>query len=95
VPRNGRLGGAGECIWIDIDRVRASALWPRGFTASAGPIVVYDADGGAIARDGEVLTAVMLGPTRLDGPDECGLTDVIDVFWPTPGASVADRPARG
>jgi len=74
---------------FEIEGVRASAIWPPKFTASPAPVVVYDAEGAEFAREGEILTAVMLGPKKLDHVDGCGLTNVIEVYFRATTASGA------
>ena len=80
VPKTGVLGGTGECLWIDTDGILASTLWPPKYTASVEPIVVYDEAGKAVFHPGDVISAVMFGPTKLDHPDGCGLINEVALY---------------
>lgn len=63
-----------------IDGTQASALWPPHYTATYGPLVVYDATGQRVAREGDRLRTVILGPTPID-LDSCGLRSQVQLFF--------------
>ena len=80
VPRTGTVYATAECIWIELDGQLAATLWPAHYTATYSPtLTVFDESGRPVARGGERLTAVMLGPTPTD-EDPCGFAAVVEVY---------------
>jgi hypothetical protein len=89
IPRSGTVHSAGNCIWMDIDGQRAAILWPPNYTAAFAPAaVISDEKGQPVARAGEELTTVILGPTQSD-KDDCGLTAAVQVYFDTFGTPPA------
>jgi len=79
--RQGILGATDWCTWVLVDGQRALALWPSGFTAVIDPLVIYGPNGGEVAREGETISVVMVGPERLDGATECGLQSKVELYF--------------
>lgn len=72
---------------MNIDGQRAAILWPPHYTATFEPAaVIFDEEGQRVARAGDALTTVMLGPDPKDA-DACGLTAVVQVYFDKVAAS--------
>ena len=63
-----------------IDGIHASALWPPHYTATFDPLVIFDESGRQIAKGGDALQIVVLGPTPI-GPDSCGMQNQVQLFF--------------
>ena len=73
-------GREGDCLWIELGGTRSAVLWPPGYSASFDPIMLFDAGGRSVARGGDLISAVMLGPDPLPTPDACGLITTIEFY---------------
>jgi hypothetical protein len=74
----------GGCVWLEGNAgQRLAVLWPKGYTATFGPVTVLDADGEVIAREDQHLRAGgAYGTPRGDakcmvGSDTVGLIQAI------------------
>ncbi len=87
----GTLRSADGCIWMVIEGSgqEVRVVWPNGYSASYDPLVIRNAAGREVARDGTVLHADGWGPT-IGAADGCGRTSsvsVVDGFQASPAAS--------
>lgn len=81
VSRTGTIHVTGECIWMQIDGQRAAVLWPPHFTARFSPsAAILNESGEQVAKDGDELTTVILGPKSKD-KDACGLVNVVELYF--------------
>jgi hypothetical protein len=79
VPRSGVLTEQGLCVWLEIDGMRSSVLWPKGFTAIDGPLRVFDSDGSLVAQGDHEFKAVIIGPEPIPA-SACGDTQQVRVY---------------
>jgi hypothetical protein len=90
IPRTATIHGSSSCIWLEIEGQRSAILWPAHYTAELQPLIVYDDSGNEMAKEGDVLATVMLGPIQTDR-DACGLTSTVQLYFdkfsdPTPSS---------
>jgi hypothetical protein len=79
VPRSGLLTEQGLCVWLEIDGVRSSVLWPKGFTAIDNPLRVFDSDGSLVAQADHEFKAVIVGPEPIPA-SACGDVRQVRVY---------------
>lgn len=80
VLREGVLGGDSRCLWLDLDGTRGEVRWPPGFTGVGDPLAIHDPGGIEVARPGDSLSGVILGPREAAPSEHCGLDVWFDVY---------------
>lgn len=74
------MGGAGGCIWLELEGERGEARWPPGFVLQADRASITDAKGATVARVGDALHGVILGPKSISPSRACAMPIAFEVY---------------